>query len=110
MIWGRTRATDFEKRIGVRLSLLNASDLMTIYRPEVESLAGTSPGRPQVWEKEIERRSDSRSCEGRCNMANEMNDVAKAVIDAALTAFRSNKGWADKAVGQLADDKLHIDP
>lgn len=38
----------------------------------------------------------------------EENDVARAVIDGALAAFRSNKGWADKAVGQLADDKLHI--
>lgn len=36
------------------------------------------------------------------------NDVPKAVIDGALVAFRSNKGWADKAVGQLSDDKLHI--
>ena len=41
-------------------------------------------------------------------MANEMNDVAQAVIDGALAAFRSNKGLADKAVAQLSDDKLHI--
>ena len=26
----------------------------------------------------------------------------------ALAAFRSNKGWADKAVAQLPDDKLHV--
>ena len=32
------------------------------------------------------------------------NDLAKAVIDGALMVFRSNKGWADKAVAQLADD------
>ena len=38
----------------------------------------------------------------------ESNDVAKALIDGALTAFRSNKGWADKAVAQLPDDKLHV--
>jgi hypothetical protein len=38
----------------------------------------------------------------------ESNDVAKALIDGALTAFRSNKGWADKAVAQLPDDKLHL--
>jgi hypothetical protein len=37
-----------------------------------------------------------------------VDDVAKAVIDGALVAFRSNKGWADKAVAQLSDDKLHI--
>ena len=36
------------------------------------------------------------------------NDVAKALIGGALAAFRSNKGWADKAVGQLPDDKLHV--
>jgi len=36
------------------------------------------------------------------------NDVAKAVIDGALVAFRSNKGFADEAVSQLPDDKLHI--
>jgi hypothetical protein len=40
-------------------------------------------------------------------MANETNDVAKAIIDGALTAFRSNKGLADKAVAQLSDDRLH---
>src|SRR3974390_1370398 len=36
------------------------------------------------------------------------HDVAKALLDGALTAFRSNKGWADKAVAQLADDQLHV--
>jgi hypothetical protein len=38
----------------------------------------------------------------------EFEGLAKAVIDGALTAFRANKGWADKAVGQLPDEKLHI--
>src|SRR6476660_2894684 len=38
----------------------------------------------------------------------ESNDLAKALIDGALAAFRSNKGWADKAVAQLPDDKLHV--
>src|SRR5436190_21471470 len=38
----------------------------------------------------------------------ESDDVAKALIDGALTSFRSNKGWADKAVAQLPDDKLHV--
>src|SRR5215472_4542247 len=36
------------------------------------------------------------------------NDVAKALIDGALAAFRSNKRWADKAVAQLPEEKLHI--
>src|SRR3954452_19752103 len=36
------------------------------------------------------------------------NDVAKALIDGALAAFRSNKGWADQAVAQLPADKLHV--
>jgi hypothetical protein len=35
-------------------------------------------------------------------------DLGRAVIDGALTAFRANKGWADKAVGQLPDEKLSI--
>jgi hypothetical protein len=38
----------------------------------------------------------------------EIEVLAKALIDGALTAFRANKGWADKAVGQLPDEKLHI--
>jgi hypothetical protein len=41
-------------------------------------------------------------------MAGETNDVAKAVIEGALTAFRSNKALADKAVAQLADDRLQV--
>ncbi len=35
-------------------------------------------------------------------------DTGKSVIDGALAAFRSNKGWADKAIAQLSDDKLHM--
>jgi hypothetical protein len=54
-IWGRTRAADLENRIGVTLGLLNASELMTLDREQVEYLAATSPGRPQVWGKEMER-------------------------------------------------------
>ena len=38
----------------------------------------------------------------------ESHDVAKALIDGTLFAFRSNKGWADKAVAQLPDDKVHV--
>lgn len=44
--------------------------------------------------------------------ATESNDVAKALIEGALSAFRANKGWADKAISQLPDEKLHqaLDP
>src|SRR3954452_17697444 len=38
----------------------------------------------------------------------ESNDLAKALIEGALASFLSNKGWADKAVAQLPDDKLHV--
>src|SRR5712671_5814356 len=38
----------------------------------------------------------------------ESDDVATALIEGALAAFRSNKGWADKAVAQLPDDGLHL--
>ncbi len=38
----------------------------------------------------------------------EFHDVALAVINGSVSAFRSNKGWADKAISQLSDDKLHI--
>jgi Protein of unknown function (DUF1572) len=40
------------------------------------------------------------------------NDLGKVVLDAALASFRANKGWADKAIAQLPDDKLHfsLDP
>jgi hypothetical protein len=41
-------------------------------------------------------------------MATASNDMAKALLDGALTAFRSNKGWADKAVVQLPGDQLHV--
>src|SRR5436305_11329465 len=35
-------------------------------------------------------------------------EFGRAVIEGALSSFRANKGWADKAIGQLPDDKLHI--
>jgi hypothetical protein len=38
----------------------------------------------------------------------EADPVAAAVIESALVAFRSNKGWADKAIAQLPDEKLHV--
>jgi hypothetical protein len=43
------------------------------------------------------------------NMAQTQTDpVGAAVLESALVAFRSNKGWADKAIVQLPDDKLHV--
>ena len=35
-------------------------------------------------------------------------DIGKALIDGAVAAFQSNKGWADKAIVQLPDDRLHV--
>jgi len=35
-------------------------------------------------------------------------EFGRAVIDGALSSFQANKGWADKAIGQLPDDKLHV--
>ena len=41
-------------------------------------------------------------------MTTEKNDVCKDMIDGAIASFRSNKGWADKAIAQLSDDKLQV--
>jgi hypothetical protein len=41
-------------------------------------------------------------------MTSESSQLAKSMIDGALTAFRSNKAWADKAIAQLPDDNLHL--
>jgi hypothetical protein len=38
----------------------------------------------------------------------ELDGVAKALIDGALEALRSNKALADRAVAKLPDDKLHV--
>jgi hypothetical protein len=38
----------------------------------------------------------------------EFERLGKAVIGGTLTVFRANKGWADKAIGQLPDEKLHM--
>lgn len=39
---------------------------------------------------------------------NDLPDVAAEVITSAFTSFHANKGWADKAISQLPDDKLHV--
>ncbi len=41
-------------------------------------------------------------------MTGDEAEVGEVLIDGALTAFRSNKGWADKAIAQLSDDRLHV--
>jgi hypothetical protein len=41
-------------------------------------------------------------------MTTDRTEVGKALIDGAIAAFRSNKGWADKAIAQLSDDRLHV--
>ena len=38
----------------------------------------------------------------------EIKDVGLAVVNGSIAAFRSNKGFADKAISQLSDDKLHV--
>src|SRR5438105_4755485 len=41
-------------------------------------------------------------------MTSSPSDLAAIVVSTAATAFRANKGWADKAVAQVPDEKLHI--
>lgn len=36
------------------------------------------------------------------------SEIATAVLDSAITSFRANKGWADKAISQLSDDQLRV--
>lgn len=36
------------------------------------------------------------------------NELAKTFLDGTVTAFRSNKALADRAIEQLPDDRLHI--
>jgi uncharacterized damage-inducible protein DinB len=38
----------------------------------------------------------------------QFDELGKSLLDGARSTFRANKGWADKAIGQLPDDKLHI--
>ena len=40
--------------------------------------------------------------------AAQFDSFARSFLEAALTCFRQNKAWADKAIGQVADDKLHV--
>jgi hypothetical protein len=36
------------------------------------------------------------------------DELGRSVLDATHSSFRANKGWADKAIGQVPDDKLHV--
>lgn len=36
------------------------------------------------------------------------SNIGAEVITSAITSFRANMGWADKAIAQLPDDKLHV--
>ncbi len=41
-------------------------------------------------------------------MSADTSEVGKALIEGTLAAFRSNKGWADRAIAQLPDERLHV--
>lgn len=36
------------------------------------------------------------------------NDLASTFINETITSLRSNKGWADKAIGQTTDERLRV--
>src|SRR5262245_2673024 len=38
----------------------------------------------------------------------QFDELGKSILEGARSTFQANKGWADKAIGQLPDDKLHI--
>lgn len=38
----------------------------------------------------------------------EHTDIASEFVNSAIASFRANKDWADKAIAQLHDDKLHV--
>jgi len=42
------------------------------------------------------------------NTANPSEDASSLFLGATITSFRSNKGWADKAIAQVDGDKLRI--
>src|SRR6187399_1915243 len=41
-------------------------------------------------------------------MSADTTEVGKALIDGASAALRSQKAWADQAIAQLSDDRLHV--
>src|SRR5262245_6860618 len=38
----------------------------------------------------------------------QFDEFGKSILEGARATFRANKGWADKAIGQVPDDKLHV--
>jgi hypothetical protein len=42
------------------------------------------------------------------NTPSTSSNIGRALLDGATSSFRANKGWADKAIAQLPDDKLRI--
>jgi hypothetical protein len=36
------------------------------------------------------------------------DQIGEVGAESAAAAFPSNKGWADKAIAQLPDEKLHV--
>lgn len=38
----------------------------------------------------------------------ESTTIARTVIDATIASYRANKTWADKAIGQVSDENLHV--
>src|SRR5262245_15837756 len=71
--------------------------------PLVGSGAGGSTGRPGQ-QHTIRHCQDVRG--GMESM--ESQSVGLEVIQSALSTFRTSKQWADKAITQLPDEKLHI--
>ena len=43
----------------------------------------------------------------RLELSDQLTALSKSWIDGSLASFRANKDWADKAIAQLPDEKLH---
>ncbi|MFO1096663.1 MAG: DUF1572 family protein [Planctomycetaceae bacterium] len=41
-------------------------------------------------------------------MSHETENLGRAYIDATISSYRANKGWADKAISQVTDDNLRV--
>ena len=39
---------------------------------------------------------------------NNTPNLGEEVIASAITSFRANKDWADRAIAQLPDERLHV--
>ena len=38
----------------------------------------------------------------------ESTTIARTVVEATVASYRANKGWADKAIGQVSDENLRV--